>query len=371
MVFAVGYEVPALKAHAYDSTGFGIETEADISSATVAARPARSGLRRLEKETIELEPLNAEHDGEEWIDRVGRSRQQEGTENDEQLMQEEDRKIDPLDLEKEEEVADGARVALQDIDKDENSTSGRTRARRAPVRVVDASQRSCFVYDRPPRTGSTTVARALRACLGHQGYTQPLLQNRLNRRLLVERMLRLPGEKIGMFSKHFYMNGEDVRRMREECGTLFYVTSCRPMRERMWSAAKYQFSEGNVNSSLTEEMREEAVRKVKKDRKTEAMLEGYPYLGADERAMEVREGERLRPDYVIRSGSMKEDLGRLLRALDCGGSFDSKNVHKAEEERGPVLERVKIRMGDKTFDKLNQLAGEVNERGLEKAKAFV
>lgn len=315
----------------------------------------------------EVHPMDPEEEEEEERDREGELEAAEEAKGeqaaDEGVLEE----IDPLDPEEEEEeAADGAQAALADAEADEGLA--------APSKPKDKPQvlgRPCFVYDRPPRTGSTTVSRALKSCLLAQGFRQPLLESRWVRILLVTRMLALDDDKVGLISKHMYMNGEDIRRMRAECGKLVYVSSCKPMRERLWSAAKYRFSDGNVNSSLTEEMKESAVTSVAKDMKTEPFLEDYPYLGKDERANGTPESERMTPDYVIRAEFMDDDLGKLLRALGCESGFDSKNVHKADEERKAFLKRLPLRRRDETFEKLNRLAKQGNEKGLRKIKDFL
>lgn len=289
--------------------------------------------------------------------------------------------IDALDPEEEEEEeADGAQAAVDDAEADmkeeafQSTSSSSGDASHSEQASKQTSSRSCFVYDRPPRTGSTTVAKALKSCLVGRGYRQPLAESRWVRTLLVGRMLALAGEKVGLLSRHMYMSGGDVQRLRKECAVLLYVSSCKPMRERLWSAAKYRLSDGNGNSSLSEAMKDEAVRKLGEDRKTEMFLEGYPYLGEDEKSLGVGAEGRLVPDYVVRAERMEEDLGKLLEALKCEGEFESRNVHQAEaeaeEESRAFLKRLRLRMGDETFRKLNERAERGNEEGLRKVAAF-
>lgn len=280
--------------------------------------------------------------------------------------------IDPADPEEElEEEEDGSMAAMDDAEDDMESTaSAGDGGADSMQQNVQRVSRSCFVYDRPPRTGSTTVARALKACMSKRGYRQPRAESRWVRTELVGRMLGLSGGKVGLLSNHMYMSAGDVERMKRECGKLLYVSSCKRMRERLWSAAKYRFSEGIGNFSLKEEMKVEAVGMVWRDRRTEMFLEGYPYLGVDEKKIEVAEEGKLVPDYVVRAERMEEDLGRLLEALKCEGTFQSRNVHEADEESRDFLKKLPLRMGDAAFRRLNSMAEETNEKGLRKAEAF-
>ena len=229
--------------------------------------------------------------------------------------------------------------------------------------------RPCFIYDKPPRTGSTTIGIALRKCLSQQGFKQPSLVLRSQRSEVTGMLLGLEALRVGTISRHLRLDGTDVARLRRECGRVAYVTSCKPMRARLWSAAKYHFQDRLGNSSLSGAEKTRAVQIVELDRWKERYLEAYPYLNAEDEPNLTAVGQRLEADYVVRAENMDEDLGRLLKVLGCGGQFQNRNVHKVEEDMG-FLERIRLEQGDATYRKLRKQGDEGNEEGLKRIAEF-
>lgn len=197
----------------------------------------------------------------------------------------------------------------------------------------------CVMYDKPPRTGSTTILNALRRCWTSHHYD---LRNRKRRKKLsssssssslsfVELSLE-PGRREGMINRyyaiagnHFSMTRNDIQLIRRRCTHLLYVTSTREMRGRIISRAKYELSKAKVNKNTTLSTRrmEKAMRRaIRKAEETERRLERYPF----------RRAAYLAPDYVIRYQTLGQDLALLLRAFNCSTKIGSRNVHSVENE---------------------------------------
>lgn len=215
------------------------------------------------------------------------------------------------------------------------------------------------------------MGRALAACLRAKGFAQSRNVTRARRVDAVALMLSQPRARVASASHHVRMAGADAARLRAECGRLLYVTSCKPMRHRLWSAAKFQFSVGMGNSTLTAAQKDDAVRVVERDDDSERMLEAYPYLGRDDRPNRTPPDRWLRPHYVVRAARMQHDLGSLLEALGCEQAFDSQNVHRAKEDDLAFLDRIRLTQGDATFRRLSARADVANEDGLQKAREFM
>ena len=235
--------------------------------------------------------------------------------------------------------------------------------------AASSGARRCFIYDRPPRTASTTAATALKLCLYARGFAQPAVASRAARALVVRRMLSLGSARVGVFSRHVQLGAGDARRVRAGCAALVYVSGCRPMRARLWSAAKYAVA-GRGNATVGGAARRRAEALVEGDGWVEAMYEAYPYVDGDGQPNGTPGAERLVPDYVVRAGSLEKDLGGLLGAMGCAERFRSDNVHEEEGADG-FLDGVRLEHGDATYRRLERLAREGNERGLQKIRDFM
>lgn len=139
------------------------------------------------------------------------------------------------------------------------------------------------------------------------------------------------------------------------------------MRERLWSAAKMGALRG---MEPDEEAEIRARRRYFGSVWAEKFLDQYPYLDVEGKGIGVREGERVKPDYVVRNGRMGEDLGKLMKAFGCEEGFVTKNVHIGKEKPAFLKERV-LEFGDRRYEWLARVAEEGNERGLELARGFV
>lgn len=226
------------------------------------------------------------------------------------------------------------------------------------------SKTRCFFYDKPPRTGSTTIARVLSVCLEKKGYTglsKPISDYGQDE--VVRNMLDKTGTLKSAVLKHVMLSDDDIRLLDTQCEVLFYLTSCRSMKERVASKAKYSMTKKHGNSSLTKEQYSTAIRRAVGDGSTEPELEDYPYTGKGS----------MRPDYVIRTDDFDDDLGALLRALACDISYTSLNVHmrgKTVISGMTQLDDIALTYDDATFRRLSRLAESGNPVGIDKVKQF-
>lgn len=216
----------------------------------------------------------------------------------------------------------------------------------------------CIFYDKPPRTGSTTIARALYPCLeskGYTGITTPI--SSLERIEVISDMLSHPGYKKSAVRKHVTVTPEQVRELWNNCNRLLYITSTRSMKERIWSKAKYRMTPKHRSSNLTEEESAKALQFALRDKNTEEDLEQYPF---SESSMDIE------PDYVIRADHLNEDLNRLLQNLQCPLNYTDKNVHAVhgeEEADAKQVAKVELKMGDQKHQYLLKVAKLRNDQG--------
>lgn len=275
------------------------------------------------------------------------------------------------------EGADEPRLAEADGEElDEEAADARQAGQevgRGPA--APSAKRACVVYDRPPRTGSTTISNKMRMCLTGKGFEQPKApMSKYVRDLMVQRMLELDGPLVGMLSKHMYLSMGDVAAIRAKCAKFLYISSCRPVRERLWSTAKDIWASKGGNKSVIEGgQREHAIERYLTNKRDERFLEHYPYLYMNGTPLGVPVEKRIVPDYVIRNGRMQHDLGELMRAFGCSSKMESRNMHEVEgEEDFSFIDKRKLQYGDETFKRLDRIAGEANEMGLAKvAREFL
>lgn len=226
-------------------------------------------------------------------------------------------------------------------------------------KLLFSRQTQCIFYDKPPRTGSTTVARALYACLqskGYTGITTPI--SSLERDEVIPDMLSHPGYKKSAVRKHVTVTPEQIRQLWNSCNLLLYITSTRSMKERIWSKAKYAMTPKHRSSNLTEEQSTRALRLALEDNKTEEELEQYPFSTSS---------TDIEPDYVIRADSLNDDLNRLLRSLKCPVEYTDRNVHKVKgEEEADAIQatKVELKMSDKRHQYLLKVAKMRNDQGV-------
>lgn len=233
----------------------------------------------------------------------------------------------------------------------------------------------CLIYDKAPRTGSSTILHTLRQCWKSSKFRFRRPRRVLEGHTFAEECVNdIHHERIVIGGNHFYMGNHDIELIAKECKHIFYVTSTRKMKERLLSKAKYDASSGKIaaNSTLNGEdwkKVQHRLSRYKDEYETvEKNLERYPF---------VSPRWAITPDYVIRSDSLFADLGLLLHAFGCNTTIRSQNIHTVsdiekdegeEEEEGPekddadeVVEMVKEEnntsngLHDKTKEELTRL----------------
>lgn len=227
----------------------------------------------------------------------------------------------------------------------------------------NSSQKYCLIYDKPPRTGSSTISNALRKCWMNYGYKFPYPSpDDYNK--TISMMLDLPSNRVAVTGVHFSMTASEIWSIKQTCDQKFYVTSTRPMKERIISKAKFQVSGGqtHTNTTLSIEELARAMELAKKDNTTEERLEKYPFTN-----------EKVDPDYVIRSEQFLQDLRSLLHLFHCQEDIYTKNLHvvnetvSTESDDGKILippynETVEIPLGynDERHMHLSKIAEKKN-----------
>lgn len=246
--------------------------------------------------------------------------------------------------------------------------------RRVPetARTNTHKHQICLLYDKAPRTGSTTITKALGRCWKSLGISiAPALHLPYGK--VVDAMLRLPDARVAIADVHMSVLDADVAALGHSCGTLMYITSTRPMRERLLSEAKYVVSDANIriNTSVSTDDLQDVWREMRERQKvSENVFETYPF----------RQSRRLQADYIIRSDRLGDDLSDLLDAFGCPTKFRSRNIHGLEEEEFSVtlvengvestkrLSDLPLDMNDRRHASLSTIAAGVNQEGIALAK---
>lgn len=222
---------------------------------------------------------------------------------------------------------------------------------------------SCLLYDKPPRTGSTTLANALRGCLEAKGFTSITIPiSSIEKDAVIRDMLSKPGKKKSSVIKHVMVSDSDIRKLQRECETLLYVTSSRPMKERISSAAKYGMTKKHGNSTLSKDHYNKVLKRATEDDVTEGLLEKYPFTGRS----------RIEPNYVIRYERFEEDLSLLLQSLQCSVSVRRANVHEFGDDEADerLKDAISLKFGDARYKELTRLGAERNPDGAAIARTF-
>lgn len=214
-------------------------------------------------------------------------------------------------------------------------------------------------------------------CLGAKGYYLfPSTKGEAAIRNRSRKYTRDGHLRRAMCSGHMLFTTEESDDLLKSCPNFFYVTTTRPMPERLFVWAKQKVSNRSHYVNF-----EKLVSRVKQAIKTgeilkrEAFFENYPYIEptADE--------ERITPHYIIRVSHFAEDADPLLDALNCSGMLGNSNRHNTQSERHEeesiemlskrMVENLTglIRMGNHRNEYLETLASR-NADGLQLALNF-
>ena len=231
----------------------------------------------------------------------------------------------------------------------------------------------CVIYDRPPRTGSTTVSKALGSCMRSKGYRLSKNGDR-NRSKVVMNMFSLETDRMAIAGPHVAMSGNDVELLEENCGEMLYITSASPMKERLFSALKYKelakrTGDPHSNETIEVDMVAMAKKNSTRTQLRELYLEAYPHVAGRDLSMLDVVPERIVPDYVILKKSLGRDLQAMLDALGCNTPIKTINAHKSNSDEDMVLESIELHSGDAIHSWLTEVAKN-NDKGLRKARKF-
>lgn len=261
----------------------------------------------------------------------------------------------------------------------------------------------CVIYDKSPRTGSSTILNMLRKCWMQLKYKYrrrlPHLLQKYPNITYIQHALNISEHRVMIAGEHFRMNQDDVISLATNCERLFYITSTRPMQERILSKAKFECSGGRTykNTTVSKKGRVKIISKISDIEYTSAAekrLEEYPFSTSF----------TIPPDYVIRSSYLVDDLRLLLDAFSCQDvEVWSKNVHVYNkfwsqqrrvssiddsdedtpqdddeidnEDISPIehedLMKIDLLYNDMRHKEMLRWADRFNERGLEKAANFI
>ena len=226
----------------------------------------------------------------------------------------------------------------------------------------------CILYDRPRRTGSTTISRKLRYCTREKEYTRTGGFRPDKRDYAVRYMLNSSDDKLALVGPHICISRADIKRLKNRCGSLLFISSTTPMKDRLLSSLKFRMISQSGNSTITEDhlSRMQAIlnRSMEEEERIE---EKYPYCN---NPLPIKPNYALQPDYVIRSEHMSEDFPPLLKALGCSPDFQTNNVHTTSVDMKDLSNKIKLKYADRSHIALSKLAEMNNARGLEKALLF-
>lgn len=260
-----------------------------------------------------------------------------------------------------------------------------TRDARTPLAGSKTEEESgpeiCLVYDRPPRTGSSTAGRAFQECWDGL-YFEIVNKKRLSDDADTVKTLVKSGPFVAATSYHFIITADDLVNLTTRCKNLFYITSTRALRERIISTALGSVEKHTFTFADNVTLREDEIPVAMSiaNRRAEALerkLESYPYRNTE---------ERITPDYIIRYQNFSEDLAAILQAFGCSGSFESVNIHILDDNKSEPSEKsdqnelgnsankrlqdmqFNLTQNDNRHTEMSKLAELVNSRGLVKAQ---
>lgn len=252
----------------------------------------------------------------------------------------------------------------------------------------------CLIYDRPERTGSTTISHSLYPCwhekFGVRHYDGP---NSAGRAAI--KMLDSNQSVVAHGLRHIYFSDRDCLSIYHNCKQIFHVTSTRPMSARLASFAKVfalQNDYGRNFSVSTSHSRKAARLLTKVGRCLEHTYERGVYRGK----------RKIKVDYVVRHQLLNDDLSALLRAFDCKPFIEAKNIHNVKSSTADVsqldisassflpqdlpteaevgrmnkhqlyhfLNNFPLENGDRLHNEFMKLADRVNGKGLKKASSI-
>lgn len=257
----------------------------------------------------------------------------------------------------------------------------------------------CLIYDKPQRTGSTTVANALHKCWSDYYRLEP--KNSVKQaEKAIKNMLSLKQSIVSHCKRHVSISDYDCFAIEATCQEVFHVTSTRKATERIASYAKVTSLKHKIGRNFTInplDLRKAVQTVMKIGNDLEYRYEKGVYTGF----------RKIQVDYVIRNENLEQDLTALIQASGCNSEILSTNTHSVNSTSPPKdistesstvssdqnstkidtptvaeikdmnetelvfwLNNFPIRMGDQLHKELLKTARRVNKNGLEKVAAF-
>lgn len=177
----------------------------------------------------------------------------------------------------------------------------------------------CLIYDKPKRTGSTTISRALHKCWsGHYSFEPQ--KGPKNAHVAAARMIDLNQSIVAHSLRHILFSDEDCLSIDANCRRIFHITSTRRMNARLVSYAKVtslQNKEGRNFTVESDDLRRVLRTVVRRGHALEQRYEKGVYKGI----------HRIAVNYVIRNSFLTHDLNKLLHAFGCTPQIKSVNTH--------------------------------------------
>lgn len=253
----------------------------------------------------------------------------------------------------------------------------------------------CIVYDRPPRTGSTTVASVLAQCFRKHRFYVPKFPSRRIRHLHVPLVLSRLDHDFAFVAHHFWLSDTDITLLESRCRQTFFMTSAAPIHERIWSAAKVMSTTSrNGNFSVGETERRAALQWLAEHGPSYApYLEAYPFIdllgpqlvGPTDHGAVTELPNSWAPgliprdfqyDFVVRKPSLQDDLAQILDALNCSSAYTVKNVHVDSDDlqdtqRDALLFNISQDSDGVLYTALMTHAARANHLGLLKLKRII
>lgn len=200
----------------------------------------------------------------------------------------------------------------------------------AGVNKTDSRTAVCLMFDRPPRTGSTTALYTLYSCWGKTQRFQVV--SKFSKAGVAKTFLKSPLKHVASVGyHHHWFNETETDEIIRGCGELFYVTSTRAEAGRIFSRVKQRISSAagfdtRTNSTLNSEaslmawnMFQSQLKSAMAGAKSDLAGEFWFYPFSSQRI--------IWPDYVVRYEHYSDDMSKLLQAFSCPEKIQTQNVH--------------------------------------------
>lgn len=224
----------------------------------------------------------------------------------------------------------------------------------ASTRASDAltMKEACLIYDKAPHTESTEIAWALEACWSsrlkfeHHLFERDAADQALGqeRNAPLSKLVSYSSLFVANIHRHIWVSDSEIEVLMASCRHVFFVTSTRPIADRVVSAARVLALSGAPHNDDNDDDDDDdndddnsgGSSSVRNATLSPAMLR-WALMEVRSRRSEARataltkrpfSGERRLPvDYVIRADSWQVDTSALLHAFGCPAYLSTTNYH--------------------------------------------